>query len=69
MNKPWYASKTIWVNVAVAALAAVEAATGALQPVLGDNGVYVMIAGALPVANMILRGMTSQPLGKPPESK
>ena len=63
-KKPWYTSKTIWLNVAVAALAAVEAATGAMQPVLGDNGVYAIIAGGLPVANMILRAMTSQPIGK-----
>lgn len=63
--KPWYQSKTIWVNVAVASLAAVEAATGALKPALGDNGVYAIIAAGLPLANMILRVMTSQPLGKP----
>lgn len=62
--KPWYTSKVIWLNVAVAALAAIEAATGALQPVLGNNGVYTLIAGGLPVANMFLRAMTSQPIGK-----
>ena len=62
--KPWYKSKTIWLNLAVAGLAAVEAATGALHPVLGDNGIYIAVAGVLPVANMILRSMTSQPIGK-----
>lgn len=64
--KPWYTSKTIWLNVAVAALAGVEAATGALKPVFGDNGLYLLIAGALPAANMILRAMTTVPLGKQP---
>lgn len=67
-KKPWYQSKTIWFNVVAAALAAAGAATDVLQPVLGENGIYVMIAGVLPVANMILRAATSQPLGKPPES-
>lgn len=62
--KPWYTSKTIWLNLAVATLAAVEAATGALHPMLGDNGIYIAVAGVLPVANMILRSMTSQPIGK-----
>ena len=62
--KPWYTSKTIWLNLAVAGLAAIEAATGALHPVLGNNGVYVAIAGVLPVANMLLRAMTTQPIGK-----
>lgn len=64
MKKPWYASKTIWLNLAVAAVAGIEAATGALQPAFGDNGLYALIATGLPVANMLLRGMTSQPLGK-----
>jgi hypothetical protein len=63
--KPWYTSKTIILNVAIAALAGLEAATGALQPVFGSHNVYAIIAGTLPVANMILRAMTTQPIGKP----
>ncbi|MBF2055093.1 MAG: hypothetical protein IGS03_16715 [Candidatus Sericytochromatia bacterium] len=63
-SKPFYQSKTIWLNVAVALVAGIEAATGALQPVFGDNGLYALIATSLPVANMILRGLTTQPLGK-----
>jgi uncharacterized membrane protein YraQ (UPF0718 family) len=62
--KPWYTSKTILLNIAIAALAGIEAATGALQPVFGDHGFYALVATALPVANMLLRSMTTQPIGK-----
>lgn len=64
MIKPWYQSKTIWLNIAAATLVGIEAATGALRPVFGENNFYVVIVGGLSVANMILRGMTNQSIGK-----
>lgn len=63
--KPWYTSKTIILNIAIAALAGIEAMTGALKPVFGDHGFYTVVATALPVANMLMRALTTQPLGKP----
>ena len=59
--KPWYTSKTLWVNTVVAALAAMEAGTGVLQPFLPAN-FYAMVAVGLPVVNAVLRIITTQGL-------
>lgn len=56
--KPWYVSKTLWLNGVVAALTALEAGTGLLQPYLPMN-IYVLVAVFLPVANAVLRVVTS----------
>lgn len=61
--KPWYQSRTLIVNAAVAALVAFEAVSGLLQPFLPVN-VFTGVAIALPVVNAILRVITTQPLGK-----
>ena len=55
--KPWHQSKTIIVNVVAALLVAVQALTGALQPLLPVD-LYQAIAAALPVVNGILRLLT-----------
>lgn len=60
--KPWYMSKTLWVNTVVAALVALEAGTGLLQPFMPAN-FYAMVAVGLPVVNSILRVVTSTALG------
>jgi hypothetical protein len=59
--KPWYQSKTIWINVFVAVLAAFEAVTGLLQPIVSAN-IYAVIAVSLPVINAALRIITTQTL-------
>ena len=59
--KPWYLSKTLWVNAVVAALAALEAGTGVLQPFLPAN-FYAIVAVGLPVVNAVLRIVTTQGL-------
>lgn len=59
--KPWWQSKTLWVNAITAALAALEISTGVLQSVLPVN-IYAVIAVSLPVVNAILRVVTSQGL-------
>jgi hypothetical protein len=61
--KPWYTSKTIWVNIMVAVLASLEATTGILKPYLPDYW-YVFLAVGLPVINIVLRIVTTQPIGK-----
>lgn len=59
--KAWYQSKTLWVNAVVAALAALEAGTGILQPLLPAN-FYAIVAVGLPVVNAVLRIVTTQGL-------
>jgi len=59
--KPWWRSRTLIVNAVALALAGIESQLGALQPLLPVN-VYAAIAVALPVVNMLLRGVTWQPI-------
>jgi hypothetical protein len=59
--KPWYKSKTLWVNIIVAVLATLEASTGLLQPYL-PNHWYVVVAVGLPIINVVLRIITTQSL-------
>ena len=59
--KPWYQSKTIIVNAIAAALVALEAGTGLLQPHLPGN-FYAIIAVGLPVVNAVLRVITTTAL-------
>ncbi len=56
--KPWHQSKTIIVNAIVAALVALEAGTGILQPYLPGN-FYAIVAVGLPMVNAILRVITT----------
>lgn len=64
--KAWYQSKTLWVNAIVAALVALEAGTGLLQPFLPPH-FYAIVAVVLPIINAVLRIVTTQglSLGKP----
>ncbi|SDI52894.1 hypothetical protein [Propionivibrio dicarboxylicus] len=60
-NKPWYQSKTVLFNIAVAALVALESVTGLLQPFLPVN-FYAAVSVLLPVVNAVLRVISSQAL-------
>ena len=60
-TKPWYQSKTILFNIAAATLVAIQALTGALQPLLPVD-FYQAVAATLPVANGFLRLLSSQPV-------
>ena len=56
--KPWYASKTMWVNI-VALLGSVAAATGldlGLTPEVQGS----IVAAIMAVVNIVLRIMTNQ---------
>lgn len=57
-TKPWWKSKLIIVNAVAAALVALEATTGLLQPYLPVN-LYIAIAVGLPPLNAALRVITS----------
>lgn len=59
--KVWWKSKTLWVNLAIAALAALEPLTGILQSVLPVNA-YVIFAIAVPVVNAMLRVVSNESL-------
>jgi len=57
--KPWWRSKTLWLNATVGALVALEGSTGVLQPVVPVN-IYAVLAAGLPVLNAVLRILTTQ---------
>lgn len=57
--KHWSRSRTLWVNAIAAALVALEAGTGMLQPHLPVS-LYTAVAVGLPVVNAVLRVMTHQ---------
>lgn len=61
--KKWYQSKTILFNTAALALSALEAKLHVLQPVLPVD-IYAITAVVLPVANILLRTATNQPIAK-----
>lgn len=68
--KPWWESKTIWLNVVVGILATADALTGALKPILPPDIMGGIVTG-LAIANVALRAMTGQPvsLSKPASPK
>lgn len=61
MKKPWYQSKTIWLNSAVAMLAVAEIKLSAIQPLVPVN-FYALVAFGLPLLNAALRIITTQGL-------
>jgi len=61
--KPRWKSKTYLVNLALIAFAGVEMQFQVLQPLLPVN-VYTLFAFALPVINLLLREVTTRPVGK-----
>ncbi len=56
--KPWWKSRTLWLNAAVLTFAALEAGLQVLQPWMPVN-VFAVVALALPVLNMVLRTVTT----------
>lgn len=67
--KPPLRSRTLWLNALALALALAESQLQLLQPLLGVNA-YALLAFFLPIANVMLRMVTSEPLdfggGTPP---
>lgn len=60
-TKYWYQSRVMLLNLSAAILVAIEALTGALQPVL-PLPLYETIAALLPIANTVLRMLTTMPI-------
>lgn len=61
--KPWYKSKTIWFNILVAGLAALEGGFSMLQPMLPVN-TYAILSTILVVGNAMLRVISVSKLTK-----
>ena len=61
--KPWWESKTIWLNVLVGVVGVVEAATDALKPVLPPETLGGLVT-AVALANVVLRTVTKTPVAK-----
>jgi hypothetical protein len=59
MPKPWYQSKTIWTNIITLAIFVLGQL--AVIPDFADVSKYLVLVVA--VLNIILRAVTSQPLG------
>lgn len=59
--KPWWQSRTLWLNLAVLVLAAAEANVQMLQPLLPLN-IWQVTAFVLPILNAVLRLVTTQAL-------
>jgi hypothetical protein len=57
--KPWWKSRTIWLNLLVLLLAAAETQLHMLQPLLPVN-VYALVAFCLPLVNLAMRAVTQQ---------
>lgn len=60
-TKVWWKSKTLWINAIVGALVALQAVSGALQPVVSAH-FYALVAVGLPIINAVLRVITTQGL-------
>lgn len=58
-RKPWWRSKTLWINALVLALAAAEQQIGTLDGLLPVD-LYKLVAFGLPVLNAVLRLITTQ---------
>jgi len=57
--KPWYKSKTLWLNAIAAGLMVIEANFHLMQGQVGDKA-YVASVGVLAFLNMILRAVTTE---------
>lgn len=60
-TKPWWRSRMLWLNAIAMALVAVEQNLGTLKPEMRAE-FYTWLSFSLPVANMILRTITTQAL-------
>jgi len=59
--KPWWMSRTLWLNALVLVLAYAESQLHVLQPLMPVN-VYAVLTFGLPLVNMALRAVTTSGL-------
>lgn len=60
-DKPWYKSRTLWLNATAAGAIALERSLGVLEPHMLP-GAYAAFSVSVAVANAMLRAVTGQPL-------
>ncbi len=58
-DKVWWKSKTMWLNGAATVVAGAEYLVGVLPPSVAPQ-FYVALTTALPIANMLLRAVTTK---------
>jgi hypothetical protein len=64
--KQWWASKTIWFNILLAVVTFGAQVAGIKElSWLGEVDIQNLAAALAAIGNIVLRFMTSQPLGKP----
>lgn len=61
--KKWYQSRTLWFNIIVASLVALEASFSALQNFLPAD-IYAIAVPVLAIGNAVLRIVTTQGITK-----
>jgi hypothetical protein len=59
--KPWYKSKTLWFNLSIAGLAALETSFSFLQPVIPE-AYYGILITVLAIGNALLRVISTKTL-------
>lgn len=64
--KPWYCSRTLWLNLIAAVLVGLNAA---LDTFAAFPAFYEFLAAVLPLANAVLRLLTRQPLTRRPQTE
>lgn len=62
IQKAWWKSKTLWLNALVLLFATLELRLDLVKEIAPAQ-LYAWIAIALPVLNMLLRAITSVPIG------
>jgi hypothetical protein len=65
-HKPWWCSKTLWLNALIATFLLAESNVSALQGLLPDTLQKWLVFG-LPIVNIWLRAITSQGLSFKPK--
>lgn len=62
-KKPWYKSKTVWVNGASFVAATIAAWTN--EPIVQQNPqIALKLTGILAALNLVMRFVTDKPIGK-----
>ena len=59
--KPWWESKTIWLNIVVGTIGVVEASSDVLKGIVPPEVMGGILVGAA-MLNVVLRSVTGQPV-------
>jgi len=62
MSKPFWTSKTLWVNFAVAVVGLIAIFSPKVRDALPDGQIEALALGLIGVANIVLRLVTDKPV-------